>query len=282
MILASNWDGLNTGAFGLRIHPWSVSLLSAVLAYPIYEAERRSKDRFKDQSAFQFLLQSKDSPLKITEKGGKRQWMEVPMRWFNSLPFNNAFTKKGEWILGGNMTSELFDNGTTTVYEDGRGPFVQPWKVMQGDMLVHFAGASAGRSKDSWMTPWLNRAESSLPNWSNATKKLDLQVEAEKFWMNEAVKLGVEREKAALAKTMAKVTDEKKKPDSQVDKNKDTKPADKKETKPADDKKETKPADDKTETKPADDKKGTKPVDDKKETKPADDKKDTKLAKTGT
>jgi hypothetical protein len=184
LLMASNWDGLNSGVFALRVHPWSVSLLSAVLAYPVYRAEALQKDRFRDQSAFQWLIQAEDSPLADTPMEGQDNWAEVPMRWFNSLPINNAFAKNNDWIFNHNMTDELFDKGTDEVYDDGNGKTVQPWKVRQGDMVVHCAGSSAVR--ESWMSGWLRRAESNLPEWSNATKQEELKIEATAFWRDVA------------------------------------------------------------------------------------------------
>lgn len=106
------------------------------------------------------------------------------MRWFNSFPFNNPFDKheNGGWILGHKMTGSLFDNGTSEVHDDGHGGHVQPWKVMQGDIVVHFAGTMTGGTRDSWMGPWLDRAESLLPEWNNETTQVALKNEAREFW----------------------------------------------------------------------------------------------------
>jgi hypothetical protein len=180
LLMASNWDGLNSGAFALRIHPWCVSMLSAILAYPLYQADKLLTDRFRDQSAFQWFLQAQDSPLAKTQMSGKENWALVPMRWFNSLPVNNVFSKKWNWVFAYNMTVELFDNGTDKVVLDGKGPTVNPWKVMQGDMIVHFAGSMNVR--DSWMGPWLRRAEALLPQWANPARQETLKIETEKFW----------------------------------------------------------------------------------------------------
>ncbi len=188
LLMASNWDGLNSGAFALRVNPWCVSLLSAVLAYPIYHADWLVTDRFRDQSAFQWLLAGSDSPLVATPTRGREHWAEIPMRWFNSIPFNNAFAVDGDWIFNHNMTADLFDSGTKKVYNDGLGGFVQPWKVMQGDMVVHFAGSSGVR--DSWMAPWLDRAEKQLPVWNNSTKKVSFQKEAGRFWKRVGDQMG--------------------------------------------------------------------------------------------
>jgi galactosyl transferase GMA12/MNN10 family len=193
LLMAKNMDGLNSGVFALRVHPWSVSILSTILAYPIFEAQRSNTDRFRDQSAFQWLLQpNQKSPLFNAPYQGKENWAEVPMRWFNSLPFNNAFSKKWDWIFNYNMTDELFDNGTTTVYKDGHGGYVKPWKVMQGDMVVHFAGSDPVRG--SWMGRWLERCEAYLPEWSNATKKYELETEAFTFW--EGIAARIDRQRA--------------------------------------------------------------------------------------
>jgi len=190
LVLSSNWDGLNSGAFAIRVDPWSVSFLSLVLAYPIYEWERLQHDPFRDQSAFQWLLTNHDSPLSRQSGEGRQHWVDVPMRWFNSLPFNNPFDKEGKWIFRHPMTSELFDKGTTEVYDDGLGPAVQPSKIMQGDMVAHLAGSSHVR--ESWMQPWLDRAEAQLPEWCNATKILEFEKDAYDFWAKISVVRRVE------------------------------------------------------------------------------------------
>jgi hypothetical protein len=191
--MAKNMDDLNSGVFAMRVHPWSVSILSTILAYPIFEAQRSSTDRFRDQSAFQWLLQpNQKSPLFNAPFRGMESWAEVPMRWFNSLPFNNAFTKNWDWVFNYNLTDELFDKGTNEVFDDGHGGHVRPWKVMQGDMVVHFAGADPVRA--SWMEGWLERTEQYLPEWSNATKQVELKDEADAFWKGIADRISRERE----------------------------------------------------------------------------------------
>jgi len=196
LLIASNWDGLNSGVFGLRVSAWSVSFMSAVLSYPIYQASRLETDRFRDQSAFQFLLGSGGSPLADIPMRGKEHWAVVPMRWFNSLPVNNAFFKNGSWIFGQEMSKEMFDKGTTEVFDDGWGSEVKEWKVMQGDLVVHFAGTSFVR--DSWMVPWIERAEALYPEWNNATTKDVLKKEAAVFWKQVNEEMADMREKSAI------------------------------------------------------------------------------------
>jgi hypothetical protein len=202
--MCSNWDGLNSGVFALRIHPWSVTLLSGVLAYPLYQQERQKSDRFRDQSAFQWLLSGSDSPLASTPMKGHEYWVEVPMRWFNSIPFNNAFNSKGAWILMNPMNEETFDKGTNEVFNDGNPPVVKPWKVMRGDLAVHFAGTTAADVRDSWIGPWLDRAEAQLPEWANATTKDVLREETREFWVRATERLRLGRtDPEAAAKMIA-------------------------------------------------------------------------------
>ena len=196
LLIASNWDGLNSGVFALRVAPWSVSFISAVLAYPIYETARQAEDRFRDQSAFQFLLGNKESPLADSPMKGHDHWVEVPIRWFNSLPVNNAFYGNGSWVFGKNMTECLFDKGTTEVCNDGHDGKVNPWKIMQGDLCVHFAGSSYVR--DGWMGPWADRAELDLPEWSNPDTKITLGKEVKEFWNTTNEKMKVEMAKSKI------------------------------------------------------------------------------------
>ena len=197
LLITSNWDGLNSGVFALRVSPWSVSFLSAVLAYPIYEADRTRRDRFRDQAAFQFLLGQPSSPLVRHAPGGmggREWWVTVPIRWFNSLPVNNAFRKDGTWLFAKEMGEELFDRGTDEVYNDGHGGRVKPWKVMRGDLAVHFAGTD--RVRESWMGPWVDRADAMAPEWDNATATEVLRGEVADFWKREDSKMQIDKDRA--------------------------------------------------------------------------------------
>lgn len=218
LVIAANWDGLNSGAFALRVHPWTASMLSGVLAYPMYEKERTQKDRFRDQSAFQFLLTHNESPLARDALKHKNHWAQVPMRWYNSLPVNNAFFADGKWLFSHKMSPAMFDNGTTDVFDDGRNGKIQPWKVMQGDLLVHFAGTKGVR--DSWMTPWLDRTEALLPEWNNPNTTAKLSVEVAQFWQDyeegmlvhvQAAKKIADKEKEKKKEAEKKKFEEKKK-----------------------------------------------------------------------
>jgi hypothetical protein len=169
LLLTKNWDGINNGVFPIRVHHWSVSLFSAYVAYPtLYPEENLA---FRDQTALWNLLERVPA--------FKNNYSIVPQRWFNSFPFNNAFDKQGTWIYATPMTPERFDSGD--IVDD-----LQPWKVLKGDMVVHFAGA---KHRMSWMQPWIERTEMYLPEWSNSTYQQKREEEAKVYWIEERLNI---------------------------------------------------------------------------------------------
>ncbi|KAJ7288513.1 hypothetical protein C8J57DRAFT_1494808 [Mycena rebaudengoi] len=89
-IITSNMDGINDGVFAIRVHRWSVELMSAVVAYPTYFPQNVTASRFGEQSALEWLLKSPDSPIQEVNS----HWADAPARWFNALPFNNPVVPK--------------------------------------------------------------------------------------------------------------------------------------------------------------------------------------------
>ncbi|KAL8829324.1 MAG: hypothetical protein Q9191_002078 [Dirinaria sp. TL-2023a] len=73
LLTTADPNGLNNGIFFLKVHPWSVELLSSVIAYRIFRPDEEL--RFRDQSALQVLLK---------EKRFRRNFVIVPQRWFNA------------------------------------------------------------------------------------------------------------------------------------------------------------------------------------------------------
>lgn len=73
LLVSHDFNGLNNGVFPIRVHPWSVELLSAVLAFPIYRPDENLL--FRDQSAMGELLK--------TPKFA-RHTVQAPQRWFNA------------------------------------------------------------------------------------------------------------------------------------------------------------------------------------------------------
>ena len=73
LLTTADPNGLNNGVFFLKVHSWSVELLSSVIAYRAFRPDEEL--RFRDQSALQVMLK---------ERQFRRNFVIVPQRWFNS------------------------------------------------------------------------------------------------------------------------------------------------------------------------------------------------------
>jgi len=166
LLITANMDGINAGVFLLRVHAWSVELLTAILAYRLYHPNDWLEQR--DQSAMAEIL--------AMNSQFRYNWTVVPSRWFNSFPFNYGFAEDGTYLLQYPMTTDTFDDGEALL-PNGSEP--NPWKVQKGDMLVHFAGV---RQRSTWIDPWANRTEMYSPEWSSPIFQSRIEVEAEHFW----------------------------------------------------------------------------------------------------
>ena len=90
--------GLNTGVFLIKVHPWSIELLSAIIAFPSYRSDVQLAE--SDQSAMSELLK---------ETYFQENYLLIPRNWFNSYQ----------------------------VEHDDDDPN-HPWQINLGDLLVHF------------------------------------------------------------------------------------------------------------------------------------------------
>ncbi|MCJ1243105.1 hypothetical protein MMC30_000302 [Trapelia coarctata] len=149
--------GLNTGAFLLRIHPWSISLLTALLAHPTFFPSAQLE--YRDQSAMALVLAL--PPF-------RNHWVEVPPRWFNAYAAE----------LGDQWTHEFpVRRGDLLVHVAG-----PPAQAREEGMGMWFE-----RSEQT-----LEKGE-----WAVEVRKTSLPGEVERFWREwgeEAEERGRERE----------------------------------------------------------------------------------------
>lgn len=189
LLLAENWDGINAGVFPIRVHPWSVTLLNAMLSYQLFNDDEHLE--FQDQSALSNLLHRFPD--------FQMNWTVVPHRWFNSFPVNSVFAENGSWIYADPMTPDHFDDGEKVNN-------TQPWKVLKGDMAVHFAGTQA---RESWMLPWVHRAEMLSPEWSGPQHLEPLKTRVQQFWAGQRHKIDVRNRRVlGLKEALARVEEE--------------------------------------------------------------------------
>lgn len=75
LMVTNDFNGLNNGVFPIRVHPWSVSLMSAIVAFPTFRPDVELV--FRDQSALDEVL--KEEPF-------RDHVFRLPQRWFNAYP----------------------------------------------------------------------------------------------------------------------------------------------------------------------------------------------------
>ncbi|KAJ5918628.1 galactosyl transferase GMA12/MNN10 family protein [Penicillium verhagenii] len=146
MLLSKDWNGVNNGVFFIRVHEWSVNLLSAAIAYPIVHPDIELF--WPDQSALSNLLNENQI--------FARSVVYCPLRWFNAY-----------------MRSE--DGRSQN--EDSPAHF----QVHPGDLLVHFPGTPREHLNHT-LSPYLQIAQLHEAEWEPTLDKTDYVQETSKFW----------------------------------------------------------------------------------------------------
>lgn len=146
MLLTKDWNGMNAGVFMIRVHPWSIQLLSAAIAYP---AQNPKVDLlWKEQSALTRLFKENNY--------FARSVVYCPLRWFNAYM------------------------GMPNVMNPSSSPM---FRAQPGDLLIHFAGTSAENLADA-MEPYFAIAEKHQTEWQPPLQQTGHTKDAQMFWEN--------------------------------------------------------------------------------------------------
>ena len=100
LLVTADPHGLNNGVFFIKVHSWSVELISAVVAYQYFHPE--TELQYRDQSALVEVLK---------EKHFQGPVLYLPQRWFNAY-------------------QQALDPTEA----------IHPFQLQRGDLLVHFPG----------------------------------------------------------------------------------------------------------------------------------------------
>lgn len=73
LLATADGNGVNAGVFFIKVHPWSVGLLNAIVSFPLYRPHIDLEHQ--DQTAMKELLRDKEF---------RHNYMFVPQRWFNA------------------------------------------------------------------------------------------------------------------------------------------------------------------------------------------------------
>lgn len=146
LLLTTDWNGLNNGVFPIRVHPWSVELLSATLAYPVLHPE--AELFWNDQSALSNVLKETSY--------FSQSVIYCPLRWFNAY-----------------MRSP---NG-----EELNPDSAEEYQVHQGDLLVHFPGTARDELEER-LDPYLAIAEAHRKEWELSLEDTGYIEETKSYW----------------------------------------------------------------------------------------------------
>lgn len=146
ILLSEDWNGMNNGVFLIRVHPWSIELLSAAIAYPVVNPDVPLF--WPDQSALTNLFYENDY--------FARSVVYCPLRWFNAY-----------------MRSP-----------DGKEPNPDSSPDLQvhpGDLLVHFPGTPSDKLTET-MSPYITIAEMHQADWEQTLERTGYIEETNSFW----------------------------------------------------------------------------------------------------
>ncbi|KAK4934338.1 hypothetical protein LTR10_024368 [Elasticomyces elasticus] len=151
-IVASDLNGLNAGVFFLRVHPWSLRYLSAIISYQDFHPDKWL--RYQEQTAMEWLVQE-------WERWGQNT-THVPQRWFNA--YHNFGT----------------DDSVPPEWEWKNG-YHEP-----GDMLVHLPGS--GDSRPDLIREWMDKVRNDNEKWEVPLSKTSYEKNVTEFWRTDARK----------------------------------------------------------------------------------------------
>lgn len=148
-VVTDDHNGLNTGAFFIRVNYWSAQVFADIVAMPSLQPDVTLK--YSEQSALELRLRD-------PRNKGKAVW--VPQYWFNGY--------RGS--------------------RDDRGELreITPEATRKGGLQIHFAGKPTNKER---MPQYLDIAESGDPRWELPLERTGLIEETRVFWEDYAEKL---------------------------------------------------------------------------------------------
>lgn len=155
LVLTQDWNGMNAGAFPIRVHPWSIKLLSAAIALPIMNPDIELF--WAEQSALVHVLQ---------REYFAQSAVYVPLRWFN------AYMRSPD---GESLNPDS----------------VEDLQVHPGDLLVHFPGTPRENFNNT-LSPYLAIAAEHRSDWELPVEQTVYPAETAEFWRNYAMERGIE------------------------------------------------------------------------------------------
>ncbi|KNG79896.1 galactosyl transferase GMA12/MNN10 family protein [Aspergillus nomiae NRRL 13137] len=150
MLLTKDWNGMNNGVFFIRVHKWSVELLTAATAYPVVNPDVELY--WPDQSALDNVFKENHY--------FSRSVVYCPLRWFN------AYMRSPDGMaINPDSPADL--------------------QVHPGDLLVHFPGTGQDHLGQT-LGPYIAIAEEHRAEWEPTLESTHYTEETESFWKKHA------------------------------------------------------------------------------------------------
>ncbi|KPI36601.1 uncharacterized protein AB675_4322 [Cyphellophora attinorum] len=151
-------NGLNDGAFLIRINEYSLHLMAASLTVESFRPEVDLK--YSVQSAEEHIISSHD---KINPQQSNFTYSDgyarVPQRWFNAY--------MGPRTFAGEVKSNRQITGNS---------------VHEGDLLVHFVGGATPEVKVKRMKKFLDAFKTTKEAWEIPANETGIEREVQEFW----------------------------------------------------------------------------------------------------
>ncbi|KAG9951481.1 glycosyltransferase family 34 protein, partial [Aureobasidium melanogenum] len=161
IVAARDIQGLNTGVFFVRVHPWTISMFVDGMAFPLCNPKIELGNDADQAAMARTVEKSSGGP---DGYGFKRGIVYLPRKLFNS------------YELPGYMR-----DGRKDVLRNFTG-FVSPhaFEGQKGDFLVHLPGLFGDR--EPLMSDWLDMVENRQEDWAVPLEETSYLKDTQAFW----------------------------------------------------------------------------------------------------
>ncbi|KAI4731972.1 hypothetical protein E4T49_00004 [Aureobasidium sp. EXF-10728] len=138
-----DWNGLNNGVFFIRVHPWTVSMFTSAMSFPICHKDVDLGGNV-EQEAMRLTFERENGGK--DDKGWRSGIVFMPRKWFN------AYELFQSEIQGSDYYKETINN-TVSSYPGLK--MAHKYEGARGSMLTHFPGIN-GDVRQKLMTDWMD------------------------------------------------------------------------------------------------------------------------------
>lgn len=138
-----DWNGLNAGVFFIRVHPWTISLFTSAMSFPICHRDTDLRG-LAEQEAMRLSFERENGGK--DDKGWRSGIVFMPRTWFNAY----------ELFQGEIQGSDYYNKAMKTAITSYPGlEMDHRFEGVRGSMVAHFAGVD-GQVRQDLMADWMD------------------------------------------------------------------------------------------------------------------------------